>query len=106
MKEGQVRASTTSSQKLVFIQLNEDIIFTDHGPFSAYLRRCGVAHDFCSCGGIGISFHYAADCECMLMIPEDQQSYIRSMSWYTLKKSKVNRGFKQDPFWKAPGRES
>ncbi|GBN43521.1 hypothetical protein AVEN_167937-1, partial [Araneus ventricosus] len=45
------------------------------------------------------------NCECMLMIPKDQQSYIRSMSLYTLKKSKVNRGFKQDPFWKAPGRD-
>ncbi|GBO06793.1 hypothetical protein AVEN_265090-1 [Araneus ventricosus] len=29
-------------------------------------------------------------CECMLMIPEGQQSYFRSMSLYTLKKSKIN----------------
>ncbi|GBN22897.1 hypothetical protein AVEN_254539-1 [Araneus ventricosus] len=45
------------------------------------------------------------NCECMLMIPEDQQSYIRSMSLCTLKISKVNGGFKQDPFSKASGRE-
>ncbi|GBN67431.1 hypothetical protein AVEN_61778-1 [Araneus ventricosus] len=36
------------------------------------------------------------------MIPEDQQSYIRSMSLCTLKKSKVNRGLEIRSCWESP----
>ncbi|GBM14074.1 hypothetical protein AVEN_209962-1 [Araneus ventricosus] len=36
------------------------------------------------------------------MILEDQQSYIRSMSPCTLKKSKVNRGLETRSCWESP----
>ncbi|GBO09178.1 hypothetical protein AVEN_13821-1 [Araneus ventricosus] len=38
----------------------------------------------------------------LMMIPEDQQSYIRSMSLCTLKKSKVNRGLGTRSCWESP----
>ncbi|GBL76785.1 hypothetical protein AVEN_53454-1 [Araneus ventricosus] len=38
----------------------------------------------------------------LMMILEDQQSYIRSMSLCTLKKSKVNRGLETRSCGKAP----
>ncbi|GBL55968.1 hypothetical protein AVEN_154179-1, partial [Araneus ventricosus] len=38
----------------------------------------------------------------MMMIPEDQQSYIRSMSLCTLKKSKVNRGLETRSCLESP----
>ncbi|GBM99918.1 hypothetical protein AVEN_248275-1 [Araneus ventricosus] len=36
------------------------------------------------------------------MIPEDQQSYIRSMSLRTLKKSKANRALETRSCWESP----
>ncbi|GBN52416.1 hypothetical protein AVEN_36595-1 [Araneus ventricosus] len=37
-----------------------------------------------------------------MMIPEDQQSYIRSMSLCTLKESKVNKGLETRSCWESP----
>ncbi|GBM90936.1 hypothetical protein AVEN_5028-1 [Araneus ventricosus] len=39
----------------------------------------------------------------MMMIPEDQQSYIRSMSLRTQRNPKSTEDYEQDPVWKAPG---
>ncbi|GBM66183.1 hypothetical protein AVEN_246403-1 [Araneus ventricosus] len=38
----------------------------------------------------------------LMMIPEDQQSYNRSMSLCTLKKSKVNRVLETRSCWESP----
>ncbi|GBM56442.1 hypothetical protein AVEN_273201-1 [Araneus ventricosus] len=41
----------------------EDVIFSQHGPFPAYLRRFHLSDsDHCSCGGIGTALHYATEC--------------------------------------------
>ncbi|GBM51995.1 hypothetical protein AVEN_262233-1 [Araneus ventricosus] len=39
-----------------------------------------------------------------MMMPEDQQSYIRSMSLCTLKKFKVNRGLQIRSCWESPSK--
>ncbi|GBN89667.1 hypothetical protein AVEN_153861-1 [Araneus ventricosus] len=38
-------------------------IFSEHGPFPAYLKRFHLSDsDQCSCGGIGTALHYAMEC--------------------------------------------
>ncbi|GBN60082.1 hypothetical protein AVEN_34226-1 [Araneus ventricosus] len=41
----------------------DSICFSDHGPFPAYLKRyLSARNDFCTCGGIGKTLHYATKC--------------------------------------------
>ncbi|GBM36088.1 hypothetical protein AVEN_274036-1 [Araneus ventricosus] len=44
--------------------IREDVIFfSQHGPFPAYLKRFRLSDsDYCSCGGIGTTLHYATEC--------------------------------------------
>ncbi|GBN17850.1 hypothetical protein AVEN_189267-1 [Araneus ventricosus] len=43
--------------------IREDVIFSQHGHFPAYLKRFHLTDsDYCSCGGIGTAFHYAMEC--------------------------------------------
>ncbi|GBM87055.1 hypothetical protein AVEN_117907-1 [Araneus ventricosus] len=44
--------------------IREDVIFfSQHGPFTAYLKRFHLPDsDYCSCGGIGTALHYATEC--------------------------------------------
>ncbi|GBM07498.1 hypothetical protein AVEN_100705-1 [Araneus ventricosus] len=43
--------------------IREDVIFSQHGPLPAYLKRFHLSDsNFCSCGGIGTALHYAAEC--------------------------------------------
>ncbi|GBM46865.1 hypothetical protein AVEN_216576-1 [Araneus ventricosus] len=38
-------------------------VFSQHGPFPAYLKRFHQSDsDYCSCGGIGTALHYATEC--------------------------------------------
>ncbi|GBN20467.1 hypothetical protein AVEN_107426-1 [Araneus ventricosus] len=44
--------------------IREDVIFfCQHGPFPAYLKRFHISDsDYCSCGGICTTLHYATEC--------------------------------------------
>ncbi|GBM54819.1 hypothetical protein AVEN_6245-1 [Araneus ventricosus] len=43
--------------------IREDVIFSQHGPFPAYLKRFHLSDsDYCSCGGIGTPLNYATEC--------------------------------------------
>ncbi|GBO24064.1 hypothetical protein AVEN_244437-1 [Araneus ventricosus] len=44
--------------------LREDVIFfSQHGPFTAYLKRFHLSDsDYCSCGGISTALHCAMEC--------------------------------------------
>ncbi|GBN62283.1 hypothetical protein AVEN_185965-1 [Araneus ventricosus] len=43
--------------------IREDVIFSQHGPFPAYLKRFHLSDsDYCSCGAIGTVLHYATEC--------------------------------------------
>ncbi|GBN25184.1 hypothetical protein AVEN_247189-1 [Araneus ventricosus] len=40
-----------------------DVIFCQHGPIPAYLKRFHLPDsDYCSCGGIGTVLHYTTEC--------------------------------------------
>ncbi|GBL80262.1 hypothetical protein AVEN_92197-1 [Araneus ventricosus] len=54
--------------------IREDaIFFSQHGPFPAYLKRFHLSdNDYCGCGGIGTTLHYATEC-------------IYSVSWHMRK---------------------
>ncbi|GBN38201.1 hypothetical protein AVEN_82585-1 [Araneus ventricosus] len=59
--------SITSCLQLVSVPqtgIREDvIIFSQHGPFPAYLKRFHLSDsDYCSCGGIGTALHHAREC--------------------------------------------
>ncbi|GBN81548.1 hypothetical protein AVEN_41261-1 [Araneus ventricosus] len=43
--------------------IREDVIFfSQHVPFPSYLKRFHLSDsDYCSCGGIGTTLHYAAE---------------------------------------------
>ncbi|GBL93437.1 hypothetical protein AVEN_184708-1 [Araneus ventricosus] len=44
-------------------RIREDVIFSQHDPFPAYLKRFHLSDsDYCSCGGIGTALHYATEC--------------------------------------------
>ncbi|GBO16781.1 hypothetical protein AVEN_25403-2-1, partial [Araneus ventricosus] len=43
--------------------IREDVIFSQHGPFPAYLKKFHLSDsDYCSCDGIGTALHYATEC--------------------------------------------
>ncbi|GBM02450.1 hypothetical protein AVEN_76499-1 [Araneus ventricosus] len=72
------------------IKLSIHGVYSKHGSVSNFLE-------------LGTSVHLEKGLLLlMMMIPEDQQSYIRSMSLFTLKKSKVNRGLETRSCWESP----
>ncbi|GBN60425.1 hypothetical protein AVEN_226141-1 [Araneus ventricosus] len=43
--------------------IREDVIFSQHRPFPAYLKRFHLSDsDYCSCGGVGTALHYVTEC--------------------------------------------
>ncbi|GBM14832.1 hypothetical protein AVEN_255888-1 [Araneus ventricosus] len=43
--------------------IGEDVIFSQHGPFPAYLKTFHLSDsNYCSCGGIYTALHYATEC--------------------------------------------
>ncbi|GBN17957.1 hypothetical protein AVEN_200467-1 [Araneus ventricosus] len=44
--------------------IREIVIFSQHGPFPAYLKRFHLSgnSDYCGWGGIGTALHYATEC--------------------------------------------
>ncbi|GBM14317.1 hypothetical protein AVEN_60800-1 [Araneus ventricosus] len=62
----QAGKSITLCPQLVSVPLTglkRMLFVSQHGPFSAYLKRFHLSDsDFCSCGRIGTALHYATEC--------------------------------------------
>ncbi|GBN14526.1 hypothetical protein AVEN_138423-1 [Araneus ventricosus] len=67
--------------------IREDVIFSQQGPFPAYLKRFHLSDsDYCSCGGIGTALHYATECILTVswhmrkLVPNFEQEWLKRVT--------------------------
>ncbi|GBN38961.1 hypothetical protein AVEN_160021-1 [Araneus ventricosus] len=78
--------------------IRDDVIFFQHGPFLAYLKRFHLSNrDYCSCGGIGTALHYAMECILTVSwhmrkpVPNVEQEWMKSVANNLVSSHKVRR---------------
>ncbi|GBN26281.1 hypothetical protein AVEN_148441-1 [Araneus ventricosus] len=100
----QAGKSITSCPQLVSVSLTglEIVIFSQHGPFPAYLKRFHLSgnSDYCSCGGIGTALHYATECIFIVswhmrkLVPNFEQEWLKRVANNLVSRHKIRRIFK------------
>ncbi|GBM29617.1 hypothetical protein AVEN_130094-1 [Araneus ventricosus] len=72
----------------------DDVIFSQHGPFPAYLLSDS---DCCSCGGIGTALHYAMECiptvswHMRKSVPNFEQELLKRVANNLVHRHKISR---------------
>ncbi|GBM85335.1 hypothetical protein AVEN_58042-1 [Araneus ventricosus] len=76
--------------------IRENVIFSQHGPFPAYLKRFHLSDsDYCSCSGIGTAFHYATECiytvswHMRKSAPNFEQEWLKRVGNYFVSRRKI-----------------
>ncbi|GBN88672.1 hypothetical protein AVEN_42344-1 [Araneus ventricosus] len=61
--------------------IREDVIFSQHGPFPAYLKRFHLSDsDYCSCGGIGTALFYTVSWHMRKPAPNFEQEWLKRVA--------------------------
>ncbi|GBO05215.1 hypothetical protein AVEN_241260-1 [Araneus ventricosus] len=82
--------------------IREDVtFFSQHHPFRAYLKRFHLSDsDYCSCGGIGTTLHYATECILTVpwhmrkQVPNFEQEWLKRVTNDLVSRHKIRRIFK------------
>ncbi|GBO12904.1 hypothetical protein AVEN_57991-1 [Araneus ventricosus] len=74
------------------------ILFSQHGPFPAYLKRFHLSdNDYCSCGGIGTALRYAKECiytvswDMRKPAPNFEQEWLKRVANNPVSRHKIRR---------------
>ncbi|GBM09540.1 hypothetical protein AVEN_100447-1 [Araneus ventricosus] len=78
--------------------IRDDVIFSQHGPFPAYLKRFFLSDsDYCSCGEIGTALHYATECiftvswHVRKLVPNFEQEWRKIVTNNLVSRNKIRR---------------